>query len=119
MRRQLSWLLTAVCLFSAVAAFSQSKPDAAPEFEVKAHYTKYEFWIPMRDGVHLFTSIYVPKDTSKPYPFLINRTPYSVAPLRRGQLPQVARAIERVRKGGIYFREPGCSRTVYVGRQIR
>jgi putative CocE/NonD family hydrolase len=80
MRRQLSWLLTAVCLLSAVAAFSQSKPAGEPEFDVKAHYTKYEFRIPMRDGVHLFTSIYVPKDTSKPYPFLINRTPYSVGP---------------------------------------
>ncbi len=34
----------------------------------------------MRDGVHLFTSVYVPKDSSHPYPFLINRTPYSVAP---------------------------------------
>ena len=34
----------------------------------------------MRDGVHLFTSMYVPKDSSRSYPFLINRTPYSVAP---------------------------------------
>jgi uncharacterized protein len=34
----------------------------------------------MRDGVHLFTSVYVPKDSSHSYPFLINRTPYSVGP---------------------------------------
>ncbi len=34
----------------------------------------------MRDGVHLFTSVYVPKDLSKAYPFLIDRTPYSVGP---------------------------------------
>ncbi|QNL52635.1 CocE/NonD family hydrolase [Olivibacter sp. SDN3] len=34
----------------------------------------------MRDGVKLFTSIYIPKDKSKKYPFLINRTPYTVAP---------------------------------------
>ena len=58
---------------------AQSKPDAA-EFEVKEHYTKYEYRIPMRDGVHLFTSVYVPKDGTRTYPFLINRTPYSVAP---------------------------------------
>ena len=32
---------------------------------VAAHYTKYEFRIPMRDGVKLFTSVYVPKDTSQ------------------------------------------------------
>ena len=29
---------------------------------VKANYTKYEYRIPMRDGIHLFTSVYVPKD---------------------------------------------------------
>ncbi|TKK67531.1 CocE/NonD family hydrolase [Ilyomonas limi] len=34
----------------------------------------------MRDGVKLFTSVYIPKDTTQSYPFLINRTPYSVAP---------------------------------------
>jgi uncharacterized protein len=59
--------------------FAQNRPDA-PEFDVKEHYTKYEFRIPMRDGVHLFTSIYVPKDSARSYPFLIERTPYSVAP---------------------------------------
>jgi putative CocE/NonD family hydrolase len=48
--------------------------------ELKAHYTKYEFRIPMRDGVKLFTSVYVPKDTSRSYPFLVTRTPYGVAP---------------------------------------
>jgi len=58
---------------------AQNKPDA-PEFDVKEHYTKYEFRIPMRDGVHLFTSVYVPKDGSHAYPFLIDRTPYSVGP---------------------------------------
>lgn len=60
-------------------AVSQAQPDA-PEFDVKEHYTKYEYRIPMRDGVHLFTSVYVPKDMSRAYPFLIDRTPYSVAP---------------------------------------
>jgi putative CocE/NonD family hydrolase len=71
-----------VVLFSLVfvtAIFAQNRPEA-PEFDVKEHYTKYEFRIPMRDGVHLFTSVYVPKDNSKKYPFLIDRTPYSVAP---------------------------------------
>jgi putative CocE/NonD family hydrolase len=47
---------------------------------VRANYTKYEFRIPMRDGVKLFTSVYVPKDRTQPYPILLSRTPYSVAP---------------------------------------
>ena len=47
---------------------------------VKAHYTKYEHRIPMRDGKRLFTAVYVPKDESQPCPILLNRTPYSVGP---------------------------------------
>src|ERR1700733_7975422 len=58
---------------------AQTRPDP-PDFDVREHYTKYEYRIPMRDGVHLFTAVYVPKDSSQAYPFLINRTPYSVAP---------------------------------------
>ena len=68
----------------AACAFAQSKQEE-PEFDVKANYTKYEYRIAMRDGVHLFTSIYVPKDGSRTYPFLINRTPYSVGPYGEDQ----------------------------------
>jgi uncharacterized protein len=70
-------ILISLALTTHLAA--QSKSDE-PEFNVKEHYTKYEYRIPMRDGVHLFTSVYVPKDTTHAYPFLINRTPYSVGP---------------------------------------
>jgi putative CocE/NonD family hydrolase len=48
--------------------------------QVKARYTKYEFRIPMRDGVKLFTAVYVPKDQEQTYPILLTRTPYSVRP---------------------------------------
>lgn len=34
----------------------------------------------MRDGVKLFTSIYLPKDSAQNHPILITRTPYSCAP---------------------------------------
>ncbi len=47
---------------------------------IKARYTKYEHLIPMRDGVKLFTSVYVPKDTSQRYPIMLSRTPYSCQP---------------------------------------
>ena len=77
MLNRLSVILIVTTLSGTV--FAQNKPDA-PEFKVSEHYTKYEYRIPMRDGVHLFTSVYVPKDSSHSYPFLINRTPYSVSP---------------------------------------
>jgi len=47
---------------------------------VKEQYDKKEVYIPMRDGVKLFTSIYTPKDHSQKYPIMMKRTPYSVAP---------------------------------------
>jgi len=48
---------------------------------VKDNYSKREVYIPMRDGVRLFTSIYIPKDQAHgPYPFLMERTPYSAGP---------------------------------------
>jgi putative CocE/NonD family hydrolase len=47
---------------------------------VQENYDKMETSITMRDGVKLFTSIYMPKDKSKSYPILMQRTPYSVRP---------------------------------------
>jgi predicted acyl esterase len=44
------------------------------------NYTKMEQQITMRDGIKLFTSIYIPKDTSEDHPILLKRTPYSCAP---------------------------------------
>ena len=78
MRRNLSVVILAALAFTANLS-AQGKLDA-PEYDVKEHYTKYEYRIPMRDGVHLFTSVYVPKDASHSYPFLIDRTPYNVGP---------------------------------------
>jgi uncharacterized protein len=49
---------------------------------VKENYNKMQFNIPMRDGVKLFTHVYVPKDASatNTYPMIMERTPYSVGP---------------------------------------
>lgn len=44
------------------------------------NYTKQEVYIPMRDGVKLFTVIYSPKRNDEFHPILMLRTPYSVAP---------------------------------------
>lgn len=49
--------------------------------DLRGTYTKTEYRIPMRDGVKLFTTVYVPKDTSPiRYPILLNRTPYGIEP---------------------------------------
>lgn len=57
-----------------------SSARAQDSLYIKEHYTKSEFYITMRDGVRLFTSVYAPKDTTHQYPIILNRTPYTVAP---------------------------------------
>ena len=53
---------------------------AQEKFEVSELYNKQEVQIKMRDGILLHTTIYAPKDTSKAYPILLQRTPYSCRP---------------------------------------
>ena len=49
------------------------------------NYTKKEIMVPMRDGVKLFTSVYIPKSNTEKHPFLMSRTPYSCAPYGDGK----------------------------------
>jgi uncharacterized protein len=54
----------------------------------KENYTKMERMVPMRDGIKLFTAIYVPKNNDAKHPILLNRTPYSCAPYGEGNYSQ-------------------------------
>lgn len=61
----------------------QAQPPADPERAayVRAHYSKFETRITMRDGTRLFTSIYTPNGLGEEtWPILMVRTPYSVGP---------------------------------------
>jgi putative CocE/NonD family hydrolase len=55
-------------------------PDEMSLPGIRTKYNKQEVYIQMRDGVKLFTSIYTPKDTTRSYPMLLMRTPYSAEP---------------------------------------
>ena len=70
---------------------------------MKEHYTKFEHFIPMRDGKKLFTSIYVPKDSSHSFPFLMMRTPYGVAPYGVDQFRPRIGPTEAFDKAGYIF----------------
>ena len=56
----------------ALRLFAQ-QPDSAPGFDLT------EAMIPMRDGVKLHTTIFVPRGVHAPLPFLFTRTPYGIA----------------------------------------
>jgi uncharacterized protein len=92
--------------FAPLAAIgAQGKPDSQAEAEIREHYSKYEFRIPMRDGVKLFTAVYVPKNTSQPYPFLIDRTPYSVRPYGADHYPKRLGPARSFEQDGFIFVE--------------
>ena len=73
--RRISLLVLVCCFHWVLVAAAQEEV-----WSTRANYDKTEAQIPMRDGVKLFVAIFTPKDNSKKYPILLNRTPYSVAP---------------------------------------
>jgi hypothetical protein len=101
--------LVAVAVFVLIPTIEVAgaqQPAATPPAEdyVRAHYTKYEYRIPMRDGKRLFTAVYVPKDgAGGPYPFLMDRTPYSVGPYGEDQYPKNLGPSDEFEKSGYIF----------------
>jgi len=86
MRRSALILLLAAQLAAAQGRGSGAATTGASAeraASIRANYSKFEYRIAMRDGIRLFTSVYVPKDVfsdGKTYPILMERTGYSVAP---------------------------------------
>ncbi|MFT5862046.1 MAG: putative CocE/NonD family hydrolase [Flavobacteriales bacterium] len=67
-----------------VFCFAFAKAQETP-YDVAANYSKQEVTIDMRDGIKLHTTVYSPKDTSKTYPIMMLRTPYSCRPYGEDQ----------------------------------
>jgi putative CocE/NonD family hydrolase len=76
-----SVVCAAVLLAIAVPMLSsRAQGSGAGAKEVSDRYLKREVQIPMRDGTRLFTAIYTPRDTTRPYPIMLMRTPYGIGP---------------------------------------
>ena len=73
------------------------------ESYIRLHYTKHEFMIPMRDGIKLMTSVFVPNDTTRTYPMLMKRTPYNVSPYGIDKYPAKLGPSEHFVKAGYIF----------------
>ncbi len=70
---------------------------------IRDSYTKQEYQVPMRDGARLFTTVYMPKDTTQPYPIMMLRTPYSVRPYGADQYPGSLGPSEQLAQEGYIF----------------
>ena len=77
----MKYLYTSILIMLTFAANAQD----ADSVWIRNQYYKKEQYITARDGVRLFTSVYIPKDTSEAHPILLTRTPYSCAPYGEDQ----------------------------------
>ena len=68
-------IISVVLSIFATFSFAQAQNNF-----VKENYTKVDTTITMRDGIKLYTVIYIPKDQKEKYAFLMERTPYSCGP---------------------------------------
>src|SRR5439155_407558 len=79
-RQVLRDVILALFLALPRAFAADDKPAYTNAVWFAENYTKYEHRIPMRDGVRLFTRVYVPKDDSQVWPIILTRTPYALKP---------------------------------------
>ena len=83
LRRIAALVVLSLPLVPAPAALrAQQQP-----YDYRAHYTKREVMIPMRDGVRLYTRIFIPTDTTQPHPIVMVRTPYANFPYGPDSFP--------------------------------
>jgi uncharacterized protein len=87
---------------TALAAFGRlGAQDTA--FDVKQHYVKRDHMVPMRDSVRLFTIVYEPRDTTRSYPILLVRTPYSIRPYEPDEYRRVLGPSQEFDRDGYIF----------------
>ncbi len=98
----LIWVLAA--LFSETAFFSLASAQDRSAF-IQENYEKSERRIAMRDGVQLHTTIYRPKDKTRDYPILMNRTPYSCRPYGSEMARSIGPSAYLEREGYIFVKQ--------------
>ncbi|MEM6865147.1 MAG: CocE/NonD family hydrolase, partial [Bacteroidota bacterium] len=106
--------LTTICVLS---CNENVQTDVVQENYVAQNYTKQEVDIEMRDGVKLHTTIYSPKDTSREYPILMQRTPYSSRPYGEDQFrEQIGPNVHLMQEGNIIVYQDVRGRWMSEGR---
>ncbi|WP_187269472.1 CocE/NonD family hydrolase [Flagellimonas hymeniacidonis] len=105
MKSSTRFIFLGICIvLMAVSCKKTIKQDTVEQEDtyVADNYTKQEVDIEMRDGVTLHTTIYAPKDVSKEYPILMQRTPYSSRPYGEGNFrKQIGPNIHLMKEGNI------------------
>lgn len=117
-------LLCSMMTWGTAEAQGRRTPEAEKERNenarwIRAHYSKYEARIPMRDGVKLWTAIYVPNDRSRDYPILMIRTPYRVDPYGASRYEdRLGPSMELARNGYIFVYQDVRGRNMSEGEFV-
>jgi putative CocE/NonD family hydrolase len=104
MKKQVFYTILSLLFIVLISSCNTSSKDDVKKQNtyVKDNYTKQEVTIEMRDGTNLHTVIYAPKDQSKTYPILLQRTPYSCAPYGDGKFKtKIGPNIQLMKEGNI------------------
>jgi putative CocE/NonD family hydrolase len=102
MSHRLCSLVASALLVIALPLGSFAQDNSLASY-IQLHYAKQEHMVPMRDGVKLFTAVYVPKDRTKTYPILMKRTPYASGPYGADKMPASLGPSEHFVKAGYIF----------------
>ncbi|RYY16591.1 MAG: X-Pro dipeptidyl-peptidase, partial [Cytophagaceae bacterium] len=96
----------------AAAAQAPAPTRAQDSLFVRQHYRKLDRQLTMRDGVKLYTILYVPLDADRahPYPIIMERTPYSAGPRGEASYP---------RRGPGPSRELSQEKYIFVYQDVR
>ena len=108
-----------VLLVPAVALLTTVLLAQPPAFSIPEHYTKYEFRHPdarRRAAVHLRLRA---EGRLEEYPFLMTRTPYSVAPYGVDEYKTRLGPSEAFDKAGYILVRQDVAGTLPVGRRVR
>ena len=114
MRNLVALLILAPSLLTAQgrAGVSAAPATLGRDF-VRENYTKFEYRIPMRDGVKLFTSVYIPKDVftdDRTYPDPDAAHRLQRRALRHRPVSRQPRPLRTLRAREIHLRLPGRAR---------
>ncbi len=98
---QQTWLVA--CFLSLLWAWP-GEPVWALD-DIQEQYQKVEYRIPMRDGVKLYTAVYVPRDATadRTYPLLLQRTCFGLAPYGDNGYPKRLGPSPTLRAEGYIF----------------
>lgn len=106
MQLTLRWLIPTIAwmTLTLTPSLAEDQQETLTRAEyIRANYTKYEYRVPMRDGVRLFTIAYLPNDASEAYPILLFRTPYQVGPYGADRYKEALGPSEDFEKEGFIF----------------